>query len=142
MDYNKYIVFNFKNMASPKQTPNAQPTKRNLIRTIYFYLVSFVALFMIVFSVVDLVNLGLKTFVFTQADKNMYSYPVYPCSDTTSPDGAKVTTPCPTKEEMEKEVADNLRIQRQQSLVRDVSMLFISLPLYLYHWMIIRRRDM
>ena len=39
-----------------------------IIRSLYFYVVSIVALFMLVFSCVDLVNIGLKTWVFKNAD--------------------------------------------------------------------------
>ena len=38
------------------------------IRSIYFYAVSIIALFMLVFSAVDLINIGLKTWVFKNAD--------------------------------------------------------------------------
>ena len=49
-----------------------------IIKNIYFYLVSFVALMMVVFSVADAVNIALKTYIFTKADNfnNYYASPI------------------------------------------------------------------
>jgi hypothetical protein len=44
-------------------------TKAMIIKSIYFYLVSFVALMMVAFSSADLINMALKTWIFTKADK-------------------------------------------------------------------------
>ena len=47
----------------------------SLIRKIYLYLFSLIGLVLVVIGCVELVNLGLKAYVFTSADQ-YYSYPV------------------------------------------------------------------
>ena len=47
----------------------------SLIRKIYLYLFSLIGLVLVVIGCVQLVNLGLKAYVFTAADQ-YYTYPV------------------------------------------------------------------
>ena len=49
--------------------------KMSLIRKIYLYLFSLIGLVLVVIGCVELVNLGLKAYIFTAADQ-YYSYPV------------------------------------------------------------------
>lgn len=116
---------------------------KNIIRNIYLYLVSAVSLFMIVFSFVSLVNLGLRTWIFPMADENMYY--AKPVQEYCAPDksGKQV---CPSDEERAKLEArdkqmqeDSRTAQRQRELVSNISMLIVAVPLFTYHWMVIRR---
>jgi hypothetical protein len=115
------------------------------IRSIYFYAVSIIALFMLVFSCVDLVNLGLKTWVFKNTDLSYglcipgntgtYNGPMIPATDTKVPTG-------PTQAECDlqnKQNADNVSRQNQSSAVRDLSMLVVALPLFLFHFRIVQK---
>jgi hypothetical protein len=115
------------------------------IRSIYFYAVSIIALFMLVFSCVDLVNLGLKTWVFKNADPSYsvcipgnagtYNGPMIPATDTKTAVG-------PTQEQCDlqnKQNADNISRQNQSSAVRDLSMLVVALPLFLFHFRIVQK---
>ena len=119
-----------------------------IIRSLYFYAVSIVALFMLVFSCVDLVNIGLKTWVFKNADPS-YSrcipgnYGVYGTKPTSATGITDENTPTgPTQEQCDlqnKQNQENISRQNQSSAVRDFSMLVIALPLFLFHFRIVQK---
>lgn len=118
-------------------------TTRNIIRNIYLYLVSAVSLFMIVFSLASLVNLGLRTWIFPKADDNYY-YPKptqeYCMFDKEGRQSCPSADERAKLEELDKQRAVESRTaQRQRDLVQNISMLIVALPLFVYHWMIIRR---
>ena len=98
----------------------------SVILRIYFSLVSFVTLMILVFSVADLVNLSLKTFVFPAADAP--DYQVY--CDT------NVQTPkdCDTQRE---NAAKQALVTKEQNAVRDLSLLIVSAPLFWLHFRIV-----
>lgn len=123
----------------------AQP--RKTIKSIYFYLVSFVALMMVVFSTADMINIALKTWVFTAADLDTYYSPacVAPIPVAT-PDGKAVAAT--SKEECDKQNEDSLKqqkrnmaAQKQRDVVRDISMIVVGIPLFLIHWRIVRSKE-
>ena len=118
-----------------------------IIKNIYFYAVSLVALLMVVFSFADVVNIALRTYVFTKADQNYYGgyYPACPVSvtpDAASSTGGKGEPGCVNKDEQQRIEKDNAAAQKQRDLVRDISLILVGVPLFLYHWHIIRKRDM
>lgn len=99
----------------------------SIILRIYFALVAFVTLMMLIFSVSDLINIALKTFVFTTADK---SYPVY-CDLAYQ-----------TQEQCDQQKAqseEQMVVDKQQAAVRDISMLIVSAPLFWLHFRIVHR---
>ncbi len=113
--------------------------KNPIIRSIYFYAVSIIALFMLVFSVVDLLNLGLKTWVFPQADE-YYSecIPYKPASAIADPQ----IKAGPTEDDCARQNRQNEinRVRsRQNSAVRDFSMLVVALPLFIFHFRTIQK---
>lgn len=122
-----------------------QPGKPSIIKNIYLYLVSFVSLMMVVFSVADIINLGLKTYVFTKADQNFYG-PAAICPAVPAPVGTSGKTIPPPDCTVEtaaarQQAADNLTAQRQRDLVRDISFIIVGIPLFAYHCRIIRRKE-
>lgn len=129
---------------------DSQPIQpKKVIKSIYFYLVSFVALMMVVFSTADAINIALKTWVFTAADKDMYGYPRAVCEVQTpaTPPNAK-SVPVISKEDCEKQNEENKKneetnriARKQQSAVRDLSMILVGIPLFIMHWRIVRRKD-
>lgn len=127
-------------------TTSAQ-NKVFLIKKIYFYLVSFVALMMVVFSLGDLINTTLRIYVFTHADNFSY-YPMMVC-ETPAPPAVKDPNVKPlSKEDCEKQNADNQKradeerqAQRERDLVRDISMIVVGLPLFALHWMGARKKE-
>ncbi len=99
------------------------------IRLVYLYLFSFVGLLIIVIGSVKLVDLGMKTFIFKEADR--YEY----ISSTNLTEEAKKQEKI-NQINMEKELVR----QRQRELSNSLAMIIVGLPLYLYHWRIIQKQ--
>ena len=120
-------------------------SKASFIKTLYLYLVSFVALMMLVVSAVDILNIILKTFIFTKADN--YDYYAVPamCETRPLPAGATTTPPTPDcikdTEANKKSAEENRVAQRQRDLVRDISMFVVGIPLFAFHWKLARRKE-
>ncbi len=115
----------------------------SIILRIYFALVTFVTLMMLIFSVSDLINVALKTWVFPAADAPEWAmYCNEPMSIVTK-DGEDTTETqeeadarCAKQEEREKQAA---LVRKQQSAVRDIAMLLVAAPLFWLHWRIVYR---
>lgn len=128
-------------------------SKSTIIKSLYFYVVSFVALMMIVWSGADMINIALKTWVFTKADDYMYYDGRAACATLPAPvPDPKSTTPVVSKEQMIKdcEMQNEISIKqqeisriatRQANIVRDISMMVVAIPLFFIHWRIVRRKD-
>jgi hypothetical protein len=95
------------------------------IRTLYLYLFSFVGLLIIVFGSISMINIGLKTYVFKEADK----YEIYLGPGEANPDGTLAT-----KEDIVIRQDRELTRQRQRDLSNALAMLAVGIPLYMYHW--------
>ena len=104
---------------------------------------------MVVFSTADIINIALKTWVFTHADKDMYSYPKAACEVPTpvAPPDLK-SAPVVSKADCEKQNEENIKqqetnrmAQKQRDVVRDLSMIVVGIPLFLIHWRIVRSRE-
>lgn len=107
----------------------------NIIRKIYLYLFSTIGLVVVVIGSVQLVDLALKAWVFTKADVYLeypqaISVPVKP--------GDPNYIAQPSREEMEKFNKAQLENQRQRQMANSLAMIIVGLPLYLYHWRIVR----
>lgn len=98
------------------------------LRLLYLYLFSFVGLLIVVFGSISMVNLGLKAFVFKDADV----YETYPVMNEK---GIAVNNP---EEDKARQMRDVTR-QRQRELAQSISMILVGLPLYLYHWKTIQK---
>ena len=95
------------------------------LRLLYLYLFSFVGLLIVVIGSIQMVNLGLKTFVFKNADSYFYNaMPVLPKSDPGYID----------PETLKKQQEEQIKNQRQNDFAWALSMMVIGTPLYLYHW--------
>ncbi len=99
------------------------------IRLVYLYLFSFVGLLIIVIGSIKLVDLGMKTFIFKEADR--YEY----ISSTNLTEEAKKQEEI-NQINMEKELVR----QRQREFSNSLAMIIVGLPLYLYHWRIIQKQ--
>lgn len=127
---------------------NQTSQPRKTIKSIYFYLVSFVALMMVVFSTADIINIALKTWVFTKADTDFYAPYIVCQTPTAAPVAGEKTMPAVSKEECDKQneanrkQQDETRVaQKQRDVVRDISMIVVGIPLFLIHWRIVRSKD-
>lgn len=120
-------------------TPGNKPP---IIKTLYLYVVSLVALFMVVFSLADIINIALRTYVFTAADQGYSGYYPEPACPIKGTDAATSTKDiCIGREERETIDKKNNTAQKQRDLVRDISFIIVGVPLFLYHWRIIRKKE-
>lgn len=141
--------------------------KHPWIRTVYLYLFSLVGLTLVIIGFVWLLNLGLKIFIFTEADKPesmqpMPPYPPYGAYDTRPMKAPLVSgiNELAVKEEKisveEKEAIarwkadyeqwqtsqskiNYLRSRRERDAADAFAFILVGLPLYLYHWAMIKR---
>ncbi len=117
--------------------------RKELIRTIYLYLFSLVGLVLVVIGLVQLVDLGLKTYVFTNADE-VVIYPEYPTRPV--PSAVDKNESELTPEELAQYRAAQEETQRKQNesnRARTVSnalaLIIIGAPLFAYHWRIVQK---
>jgi len=103
------------------------------IRFIYLYLFSFVGLLTVVIGSVRLVDLGLKVYVFNNADVyTSYPRPVIP-------EGKDM--PQESEEDIQRLQMEETNRQRKRDAAGALSMIIIGLPLYLYHWKTIQKEN-
>jgi hypothetical protein len=107
-----------------------------IIKLIYLYLFSFIGLVLIVTASVKLVNLTLKTFIFTGVDQ-YYVYPVTKPSSVIK-DGEYIE---PDPAEVAIFNRRQLSQQRQRESSDALAMLIVGIPLYIYHWRIITKKE-
>ncbi len=140
--------------------------KQPLIRTIYLYLFALIGLVLITIGAVKLTNLALKAFIFTKADQEL-NYNLKPPMISFLPDGKTMTEEnlvsaiekcqekCDLTSEQKQEIAnwlkdyknwqeqeskfDYLAQQRQREISQSLAIILVGLPLYLYHWAIIKK---
>lgn len=105
--------------------------KNSIIRKVYLYLFSLVGLVLITIGGVQLVNLGLKTYIFTKADQ-YYQYPVSQPVES----GGKSTTGSAgaTQQQLDEFQKNQQTSQRQRDVSTALAMIIIGTPLFLYHW--------
>ncbi len=132
--------------------------KNSLIRTVYLYLFSIIGLALVAIGGVMFADMGLKTFLFTKAEdperiSQEYNYygavPVALERMEEFQEGAELTDKEKAAvkswyqdykrwQEARREV-DYLASRRHRDASRNLSFIIIGLPLYLYHWRIIKR---
>jgi hypothetical protein len=132
--------------------------KHSLIRTIYLYIFTTLGLVLLTIGSVRFVDMGLKAFVFTQADEEQRIYnkqPTYapmPIDKLESiASGGQATLSESEKQSIGQWLADYKNWQEQTAKLdpvdaqrhRDASinlaMILVGLPLYLYHWRVIKK---
>jgi len=121
-----------------------ETSKIALIKNVYFYLVSFVALMMMAVSTGNLINTALRAYVFTRADYYGGSYPVAGCDPLIKAPDIKTLSAeeCATQEERAKKQEEDNRIANlQRSATTSISFIVIGLPLFIIHWRIVRRKE-
>ncbi|HTK59765.1 MAG TPA: hypothetical protein VL283_01025 [Candidatus Baltobacteraceae bacterium] len=120
---------------------------KNTIRQIYFYAATLIFLIMSVIAAISLLNLAMKTYVFTKADMaygqqcdetgNMYyaPKPVAPPGETV-PAVRELTAEekAANKAACEKNLADQKSAEHQRDLVQYLSMLIVAAPLFWVHF--------
>lgn len=131
---------------------------KDIIRKIYFYAVLLAGLMMMVIPGIDMVKLGLETWIFPEIAQENYSYERMPAKPYISEaklnivaDGGEIKL---TEEEKimledwkiqytaweEKESKkDYAKIERQRSLVRDISTMLGGIILFFSHGYVLRK---
>lgn len=102
------------------------------IRLLYLYLFSAIGLLIAVFGLIRLLDLGLKVYVFNNADQYSYSRPIVP-------DGPKEAYSEAEIKLLEQQQMDENRRQRQREVAGSLAMILVGVPLYLYHWSLIKK---
>ena len=127
-----------------------------LIRTIYLYIFALLGLVLVIIGSVNFLNMGLKAFVFTKAEERMEIDFARPLSAPLSVD--KMEELGKGSELSEEELAlvqdwlkeykewqtesgkiNYLVSNRHRSASINLSLILIGIPLYLYHWVTIKR---
>ena len=138
-------------------------SKHSLIRTIYLYLFALLGLVLLTIGSVRFLDMGLKAFIFTKAEEEQRLYskqPPFPSVEIariTKTEGEKLAPKDEIKlsEEEKNRVDQWLRdynnwqersakidivtSQRHRDASLNLSLILIGLPLYLYHWTVIKR---
>ena len=126
-----------------------------LIRTIYLYLFALVGLTLLIIGTVRFVDMGLKAFVFTKAEQEQRLYNRQPPIPVQI-ERAKVISEEDNLSEEEVLLArqwladyenwqeesskiDIITVRRHRDASINLSMILVGLPLFFYHWRIIRR---
>jgi len=137
--------------------------KNPIIRAIYLYLFALIGLGMLVVGSSMLINLGLKTFIFTKADEidnyNSRPMPIYLNSEVKPVQDLQICSDKCNLTELQKKQIDNWLVDyetwqndeksrgndfyttrnRQRQASTAFSIILIGLPLWLFHWAIIKR---
>jgi hypothetical protein len=135
--------------------------KHPLVRTIYLYLFTIVGLSLLVAGAVRFIDMGLKTFVFVKADEAQriqqkyyggLSSPVLPFAaekmqvaendgKLTDEERATIKKWAADYKAQQEEFAkiDYVASDRQREASGNLAMILVGLPLYLYHWTLIKR---
>ena len=130
--------------------------KNGLIRTIYLYSFSLLGLILMVIGSVNFLDMGMRAFIFTKADQGMNDLyppayapiPVEKIDAATASDSFVLTVA--EKEQIKiwqqdyknwKDMpkVDYVTQQRHRDASINLSLIVIGLPLYLYHWFVIRK---
>ena len=126
------------------------------IRVVYLYLFALVGLVLLTIGGVQLVGLGLRTYVLTEADAEMRMHYMPEPPMRYSPDRAATlaedTTFTPQEREAFRQWAseyerqrglratiDPVRSRRQRDAARALAFLIVGIPLFGYHWRTIRK---
>jgi len=110
-----------------------------VVKFVYIYLFSAIGLILIVIGCSKLLDLGLKIYVFKQAD--IYYLPTIP--PPTLPDGTELNL---SEEEMKKREEElkraeemNRKAERQRIAAGALSQIMVGLPLFFYHWRLAKK---
>lgn len=131
---------------------------KSVIRTIYLYLFALIGLILVVIGSVNFINMGLKAFIFKQAEleqalqmSEFQSMPLPEKRVQVLTEGNELTAEEKAilkeylkdyKDRKEKYAKINfVTARRQQEASMNLALLLVGIPLYLYHWLIIKREQ-
>lgn len=104
-------------------------SKSELIKNIYLYTFSAVGLILLIVGGVKILDLGLKSFVFKNAD--VYYMPKISYENNLDLNEEKIQREL---EEQDKAQKIALRAEREKTMSNSLALIIVGLPLFLYHW--------
>ncbi|MBF8280871.1 MAG: hypothetical protein HW383_644 [Candidatus Magasanikbacteria bacterium] len=116
-----------------------------LVRNIYLYIVSLITLIMMLVATHSLIDVALRTWVFTKVDIEQscpyepYYYGPYPAKPMAADGKLSEAERLKLCEENKKQQTIQRISERQRELVRDIALLLIGIPLFAVHMLIIRK---
>jgi len=133
--------------------------KHSLIRTIYLYLFALIGLILLVIGTVNFINMALKAYVFTKAEEQEKIYDMRPPLPYNLEKVERLTEDDGDSGELTEDELDSIRdwlveyeewqeeesridsvvSRRHREASTNLSMIIVGLPLFLYHWAVIRR---
>ncbi|EKD63898.1 MAG: hypothetical protein ACD_51C00155G0008 [uncultured bacterium] len=117
-------------------------TFRKIVGNLYLYIFSTVGLVIFIVGGITLVNVVLKTYVFQLTHYQEWWNDTYGCQWKTNPDGTALSTEdmdaCEVKQEEERAISDS--DARKRDLANGVAEVVIGTPIWIYHWMVIRKK--
>lgn len=108
------------------------------IKKVYLYLVSLISLVILVVAGIMLINLALRTWVFTKADDNYYSS-YCPAIAEKTPDGQSVSQPRECTDDQY--AKDQRSAQKQRDAAQALAMILVASPVFYYHWKLARKES-
>jgi len=115
------------------------------LKKAYLYLVSVISLVIAVVGAIMLLNMALKTWVFTKADKDYY---YNPCDDRTIPrpvmdEKTPSIVPCTEEERVkyDQQELDRRSAQKQRDAAQALAMLIVATPVWWGHWRLAKREQ-
>lgn len=97
------------------------------IRLLYLYLFSFVGLLVTIIGSIQIVDLGLKSYVFKVSAPQYFSYPAMEGELKISEEEMELRNQKQEKNDMKRQVSNSL------------AMILVGAPVYLYHWNTIKK---
>lgn len=109
------------------------------LRKTFLYVFASVGLVLMIVGGVSLIDLGLKTYVFKKAGNYCY-YQIMPLA---APDkNGNVAQPTAEQQALQvKQCEDQRSADKQNQASNAIAMLIVGLPLYGYHWLVIRKEN-
>ncbi len=103
----------------------------SIIKHIYFYVFAAVGLVFILIGLTQLIQLGLRAWVFPEADR----YVSYPMPKTIT----DATSTEPSVEELERFQESETARNRQREATTGISFLIVGIPLFAFHFRVIKK---
>lgn len=110
-------------------------------------MVSLISLVILVIAGIILINLALRTWIFTKADEVDYYLPKPFCEIITNPDGSTIEPTDPACKDPDYEVKmktedkERKSSQKQREASTAIAMIIVATPVFLYHWNLARKEN-
>jgi hypothetical protein len=108
------------------------------LRKSFLYLFATVGLVVVIIGGVNLISLGLKTYVFTKADNYCYNY----YSQVPTKEGTMAEPTEAQRAEQRRQCEDERAARKQSQAASAIAMLIVGIPLFGYTWMSIKRENL